>query len=158
MIFKRLAPGRVDLVWAELSDRRGFNLFVLYFYIFFYIKTLNLQLIITLFYQLFHIRILIYFWFWQSFPFVMGFMNERKEPFYKVLFSGEASGRITLWHVPDVPVSTFDGSPKGLAILCPWCCLFHYVFKAIFMKTYLWKYFHTGKWCSFIHCVVIACS
>lgn len=47
----------------------------------------------------------------------MGFMNERKEPFYKVLFSGEASGRITLWHVPDVPVSTLDGSPKGLAIL-----------------------------------------
>lgn len=47
----------------------------------------------------------------------MGFMNERKEPFYKVLFSGEASGRITLWHVPDVPVSTFDGSPKGLALL-----------------------------------------
>lgn len=86
---------------------------------FFYIKTLNLQLIITLFYQLFYIRILIYFWFWQSFPFVMGFMNERKEPFYKVLFSGEASGRITLWHVPDVPVSTCDGSPKGLAILCP---------------------------------------
>lgn len=49
----------------------------------------------------------------------MGFMNERKEPFYKVLFSGEASGRITLWHVPDVPVSTFDGSPKGMTILCP---------------------------------------
>ncbi|XP_064244904.1 WD repeat-containing protein 72 isoform X7 [Passer domesticus] len=48
----------------------------------------------------------------KSLPFVMGFMNERKEPFYKVLFSGEASGRITLWHVPDVPVSTFDGSPK----------------------------------------------
>lgn len=84
---------------------------------------MNLQLIITLFYQLFYIRILIYFWFWQSFPFVMGFMNERKEPFYKVLFSGEASGRITLWHVPDVPVSTFDGSPKGLAILWPSCCL-----------------------------------
>jgi len=79
---------------------------------------LDLQLIITLFYQLFHIGVLIYCYFWQSFPFVMGFMNERKEPFYKVLFSGEASGRITLWHVPDVPVSTFDGSPKGLTILC----------------------------------------
>ncbi|XP_075620833.1 WD repeat-containing protein 72 isoform X2 [Balearica regulorum gibbericeps] len=52
----------------------------------------------------------------KSFPFVMGFMNERKEPFYKVLFSGEASGRITLWHVPDVPVSTFDGSPKEIPI------------------------------------------
>lgn len=48
----------------------------------------------------------------------MGFMNERKEPFYKVLFSAEASGRITLWHVPDVPVSTFDGPPRGLAALC----------------------------------------
>ncbi|KFQ40641.1 WD repeat-containing protein 72, partial [Mesitornis unicolor] len=52
----------------------------------------------------------------KSFPFVMGFMNERKEPFYKVLFAGEASGRITLWHVPDVPVSTFDGSPKEIPI------------------------------------------
>ncbi|XP_013032776.3 WD repeat-containing protein 72 isoform X4 [Anser cygnoides] len=49
----------------------------------------------------------------KNFPFVMGFLNERKEPFYKILFSGEASGRITLWHVPDVPASMFDGSPKG---------------------------------------------
>ncbi|KAM8804407.1 WD repeat-containing protein 72 [Eudromia elegans] len=56
----------------------------------------------------------------KSFPFVMGFMNERKEPFYKVLFSGEASGRITLWHVPDVPVSTFDGSPKEIPITASW--------------------------------------
>ncbi|XP_054693363.1 WD repeat-containing protein 72 isoform X2 [Grus americana] len=56
----------------------------------------------------------------KSFPFVMGFMNERKEPFYKVLFSGEASGRITLWHVPDVPVSTFDGSPKEIPITAMW--------------------------------------
>uniref|UniRef100_A0A663LWG6 WD repeat domain 72 n=1 Tax=Athene cunicularia TaxID=194338 RepID=A0A663LWG6_ATHCN len=56
----------------------------------------------------------------KSFPFVMGFMNERKEPFYKVLFSGEASGRITLWHVPDVPVSTFDGSPKEIPITATW--------------------------------------
>ncbi|KAM9375249.1 WD repeat-containing protein 72 [Phaethornis superciliosus] len=56
----------------------------------------------------------------KSFPFVMGFMNERKEPFYKILFSGEASGRITLWHVPDVPVSTFDGSPKEIPITAKW--------------------------------------
>ncbi|KAM6351775.1 WD repeat-containing protein 72 [Alca torda] len=56
----------------------------------------------------------------KSCPFVMGFMNERKEPFYKVLFSGEASGRITLWHVPDVPVSTFDGSPKEIPITATW--------------------------------------
>ncbi|KAM6058324.1 WD repeat-containing protein 72 [Chlamydotis macqueenii] len=56
----------------------------------------------------------------KSFPFVMGFMNERKEPFYKILFSGEDSGRITLWHVPDVPVSTFDGSPKEIPITATW--------------------------------------
>ncbi|XP_071611252.1 WD repeat-containing protein 72 [Heliangelus exortis] len=56
----------------------------------------------------------------ESFPFVMGFMNERKEPFYKILFSGEGSGRITLWHVPDVPVSTFDGSPKEIPITAKW--------------------------------------
>ncbi|KAJ7407986.1 WD repeat-containing protein 72 [Pitangus sulphuratus] len=56
----------------------------------------------------------------KSFPFVMGFMNERKEPFYKVLFSGEASGRIILWHVPDVPVSTCDGSPKEIPITAVW--------------------------------------
>lgn len=49
----------------------------------------------------------------QRQPCVMGYMNERKEPFYKVLFSGEISGRITLWHIPDVPVSRFDGSPRG---------------------------------------------
>lgn len=46
----------------------------------------------------------------------MGYMNERKEPFYKILFSGEVSGRITLWHIPDVPVSKFDGSPRGKTI------------------------------------------
>ncbi|RMB94406.1 hypothetical protein DUI87_29217 [Hirundo rustica rustica] len=56
----------------------------------------------------------------KSLPFVMGFMNERKEPFYKVLFSGEASGRITLWHIPDVPVSMFDGSPKEIPITTIW--------------------------------------
>ncbi|KAM7337306.1 hypothetical protein ACRRTK_003425 [Alexandromys fortis] len=48
----------------------------------------------------------------KSLHFVMGYMNERKEPFYKVLFSGEVSGRITLWHIPDVPISKFDGSPR----------------------------------------------
>ncbi|XP_058150211.1 WD repeat-containing protein 72 [Dasypus novemcinctus] len=53
-------------------------------------------------------------------PFVMGYMNERKEPFYKVLFSGEVSGRITLWHIPDVPVSKFDGSPKEIPITTTW--------------------------------------
>ncbi|XP_074863122.1 WD repeat-containing protein 72 [Carettochelys insculpta] len=56
----------------------------------------------------------------KSFPFVMGFMNERKEPFYKILFSGEASGRITLWHIPDVPVLTVDGSPKEIPIAAAW--------------------------------------
>ncbi|XP_013914186.1 PREDICTED: WD repeat-containing protein 72 [Thamnophis sirtalis] len=52
----------------------------------------------------------------KSFSYVMGFMNERKEPFYKILYSGQASGRITLWHVPDVPVSTLDGSPKVIPV------------------------------------------
>ncbi|KAK9393768.1 WD repeat-containing protein 72 [Crotalus adamanteus] len=52
----------------------------------------------------------------KSFSYIMGFMNERKEPFYKILYSGQASGRITLWHVPDVPVSTLDGSPKVIPI------------------------------------------
>lgn len=55
----------------------------------------------------------------QSLHFVMGYMNERKEPFYKVLFSGEVSGRITLWHIPDVPISKFDGSPRGKIVLSP---------------------------------------
>ncbi|XP_052585281.1 WD repeat-containing protein 72 isoform X1 [Peromyscus californicus insignis] len=52
--------------------------------------------------------------------FVMGYMNERKEPFYKVLFSGEVSGRITLWHIPDVPISKFDGSPREIPITTTW--------------------------------------
>ncbi|XP_055293020.1 WD repeat-containing protein 72 [Moschus berezovskii] len=56
----------------------------------------------------------------QSLPFVMGYMNERKEPFYKILFSGEVSGRITLWHIPDVPVSKFDGSPREIPITTTW--------------------------------------
>uniref|UniRef100_H9GIJ0 WD repeat domain 72 n=1 Tax=Anolis carolinensis TaxID=28377 RepID=H9GIJ0_ANOCA len=45
---------------------------------------------------------------------VMGFMNQRKEPFYKILCSGDVSGRVALWHIPDVPVSTLDGSPKEI--------------------------------------------
>ncbi|XP_053451460.1 WD repeat-containing protein 72 [Nycticebus coucang] len=56
----------------------------------------------------------------KSGPLVMGYMNERKEPFYKVLFSGEVSGRITLWHIPDVPVSKFDGSPREIPITTTW--------------------------------------
>ncbi|XP_065404016.1 WD repeat-containing protein 72 isoform X2 [Macaca fascicularis] len=56
----------------------------------------------------------------KSRPFVMGYMNERKEPFYKVLFSGEVSGRITLWHIPDVPVSKFDGSPREIPVTTTW--------------------------------------
>ncbi|XP_050996786.1 WD repeat-containing protein 72 [Acomys russatus] len=51
---------------------------------------------------------------------VMGYVNERKEPFYKVLFSGEVSGRITLWHIPDVPISKFDGSPGEIPITTTW--------------------------------------
>ncbi|XP_021116569.1 WD repeat-containing protein 72 isoform X2 [Heterocephalus glaber] len=56
----------------------------------------------------------------QSLPFVMGYVNERKEPFYKVLFSGEVSGRITLWHIPDVLVTKFDGSPREIPITTTW--------------------------------------
>ncbi|XP_030045094.1 WD repeat-containing protein 72 isoform X2 [Microcaecilia unicolor] len=52
----------------------------------------------------------------KSFSYVMGFLNERKEPFYKILFSGDACGRISFWHIPDVPVSKFDGSPKEIPI------------------------------------------
>ncbi|KAL1782471.1 WD repeat-containing protein 72 isoform X1 [Sigmodon hispidus] len=56
----------------------------------------------------------------KNLHFVMGYMNERKEPFYKVLFSGEVSGRITLWHIPDVPISKFDGSPREIPITTTW--------------------------------------
>ncbi|XP_040348664.1 WD repeat-containing protein 72 isoform X4 [Herpailurus yagouaroundi] len=56
----------------------------------------------------------------KGLSFVMGYMNERKEPFYKILFSGEVSGRITLWHIPDVPVSKFDGSPREIPITDTW--------------------------------------
>ncbi|XP_039626216.1 WD repeat-containing protein 72-like [Polypterus senegalus] len=47
---------------------------------------------------------------------VMGFLSERKEPFYKILFFGDESGTITLWHIPDVPVSKPDGSPEETSI------------------------------------------
>ncbi|XP_043934875.1 WD repeat-containing protein 72 [Protopterus annectens] len=47
---------------------------------------------------------------------VMGFMNERKDPFYKILFSGESSGRITLWLLPDVPIAKSDGSPEEIQV------------------------------------------
>ncbi|XP_023395278.2 WD repeat-containing protein 72 isoform X1 [Loxodonta africana] len=56
----------------------------------------------------------------KSLPFVMGYVNERKEPFYKVLFSGEVSGRITLWRIPDVPISKSDGSPRVIPISTTW--------------------------------------
>ncbi|XP_075431833.1 WD repeat-containing protein 72 isoform X1 [Ascaphus truei] len=52
----------------------------------------------------------------KSFSCAMGFMNERKEPFFKILYSGDASGRISFWHIPDVPVSQFDGSPLEIEI------------------------------------------
>uniref|UniRef100_A0A4W3K9S3 WD repeat domain 72 n=1 Tax=Callorhinchus milii TaxID=7868 RepID=A0A4W3K9S3_CALMI len=35
---------------------------------------------------------------------VLIFINERKEPFYKILFRGEASGKLSMWHIPDVPM------------------------------------------------------
>ncbi|KAM4676747.1 WD repeat-containing protein 72 isoform 2-T2 [Discoglossus pictus] len=41
----------------------------------------------------------------------MGFLNERKEPFYKILYSGDESGGISLWHIPDVLVAQLDSSP-----------------------------------------------
>ncbi|KAK6475177.1 WD repeat-containing protein 72-like isoform X2 [Huso huso] len=47
---------------------------------------------------------------------VLGFISERKEPFYKILFSGDESGRITLWHIPDVPIVNSDGSPKEIQV------------------------------------------
>ncbi|XP_054859009.1 WD repeat-containing protein 72 [Eublepharis macularius] len=62
----------------------------------------------------------------KSFSYVMGFMNERKEPFYKILYSGDASGRITVWHIPDVPVSTLDGSPKEIPIAASWTLQDHF--------------------------------
>ncbi|XP_042199954.1 WD repeat-containing protein 72 [Callorhinchus milii] len=45
---------------------------------------------------------------------VLIFINERKEPFYKILFRGEASGKLSMWHIPDVPMARFDGSPQEI--------------------------------------------
>lgn len=86
----------------------------------------------------------------------MGFLNERKEPFYKILFSGEASGRITLWHVPDVPASMFDGSPKGLENLYSQYSLFSYVFKSIFMNAYSYGKSFNRKISAHLYSVMIA--
>ncbi|XP_053318494.1 WD repeat-containing protein 72 [Spea bombifrons] len=47
----------------------------------------------------------------KSFSCFTGFLNERKEPFFKILYSGNSFGRISFWHIPDVPVSQNDGSP-----------------------------------------------
>nr|XP_005996242.1 PREDICTED: WD repeat-containing protein 72 [Latimeria chalumnae] len=52
----------------------------------------------------------------KSFQQVMGFLNERREPFYKILFCGETHGSITLWHIPDVPVTHSDGSPRYIPV------------------------------------------
>nr|DBA31740.1 TPA: hypothetical protein GDO54_007525 [Pyxicephalus adspersus] len=52
----------------------------------------------------------------KSFSCTMAFMNQRKEPFYKILYSGNSSGRLHFWHVPDVPVSQFDGSPVEIPV------------------------------------------
>ncbi|XP_056428319.1 WD repeat-containing protein 72 isoform X2 [Hyla sarda] len=46
----------------------------------------------------------------------MGFMNERKEPFFKILYSGDSNGQLNFWHIPDVPVSQFDGSPLEIPL------------------------------------------
>ncbi|XP_069838738.1 WD repeat-containing protein 72 [Dendropsophus ebraccatus] len=46
----------------------------------------------------------------------MGFMNERKEPFFKILYSGDSTGQLHFWHIPDVPVSQFDGSPLEIPL------------------------------------------
>ncbi|KAM8974147.1 WD repeat-containing protein 72 [Pelodytes ibericus] len=52
----------------------------------------------------------------KSFSCFMGFMNERKEPFFKILYSGDSCGRISFWHIPDVPVTQHDGSPEEIEI------------------------------------------
>ncbi|XP_078097506.1 WD repeat-containing protein 72-like [Mustelus asterias] len=45
---------------------------------------------------------------------ILIFINERKEPFHKILFCGEASGTISMWHIPDVPMAKRDGSPQEI--------------------------------------------
>ncbi|XP_075064124.1 WD repeat-containing protein 72 isoform X2 [Mixophyes fleayi] len=52
----------------------------------------------------------------KSFSCTMGFMNERKEPFFKILYSGDSYGRLNFWHIPDVPVSQCDGSPLEIPL------------------------------------------
>ncbi|XP_041030846.1 WD repeat-containing protein 72-like [Carcharodon carcharias] len=47
---------------------------------------------------------------------ILIFINERKEPFHKILFCGEASGTISMWHIPDVPTAKRDGSPQEIQI------------------------------------------
>ncbi|XP_072326775.1 WD repeat-containing protein 72-like isoform X2 [Scyliorhinus torazame] len=47
---------------------------------------------------------------------ILIFINERKEPFHKILFCGEVSGTISMWHIPDVPVAKRDGSPQEIQI------------------------------------------
>ncbi|MBN3313413.1 WDR72 protein, partial [Atractosteus spatula] len=45
---------------------------------------------------------------------VMGFLSERKEPFYQILFCGDEQGRVTLWHLPDVPRLNSNGLPEEI--------------------------------------------
>uniref|UniRef100_A0A8C5M824 WD repeat domain 72 n=1 Tax=Leptobrachium leishanense TaxID=445787 RepID=A0A8C5M824_9ANUR len=52
----------------------------------------------------------------KNFSCFMGFMNQRKEPFYKILYCGDSCGRISFWRIPDVPVSEHDGSPAAIDI------------------------------------------
>ncbi|XP_067827567.1 WD repeat-containing protein 72-like isoform X5 [Heptranchias perlo] len=47
---------------------------------------------------------------------ILIFINERKEPFHKILFCGEASGKISMWHIPDVPMAKRDGSPQEIQV------------------------------------------
>ncbi|XP_048418473.1 WD repeat-containing protein 72-like isoform X2 [Stegostoma tigrinum] len=48
---------------------------------------------------------------------ILIFINERKEPFHKILFCGEATGTISMWHIPDVPMANRDGSPQEIQIV-----------------------------------------
>ncbi|XP_051896243.1 WD repeat-containing protein 72-like [Pristis pectinata] len=48
---------------------------------------------------------------------ILIFINERKEPFHKILFCGEASGKISMWHIPDVPMAKRDGSPQEIKMV-----------------------------------------
>ncbi|XP_055517056.1 WD repeat-containing protein 72-like isoform X2 [Leucoraja erinacea] len=48
---------------------------------------------------------------------ILIYINERKEPFHKILFCGEASGKVSMWHIPDVPMATRDGSPQEIKMV-----------------------------------------